>query len=82
MPLAGPVAVVHDPGLADSYLAELIRPARKALDFSPEPGNQRPERSPEPPPRAGWSTRPPTHHGRTAGPLTAEFPFARRRKGA
>jgi hypothetical protein len=47
-------------GLADSYRAELIRAARKGLDFSPGTGNQRRGPRPKPPPSAGWSTRPPT----------------------
>ena len=47
-------------GLADSYRAELIRAARKGLDFSPEPGNPRPGTRPNQTPSADWSTRQPT----------------------
>ena len=47
-------------GLADSYRAELIRAARKGLDFTPAPGNRRPGPRPNQPPSAGWSTPRPT----------------------
>lgn len=47
-------------GLADSYRAELIRAARKGLDFSPRPENRRAGTRPDPPPRAGWTTQLPT----------------------
>ena len=48
-------------GLADSYRAELIRAARKGLDFNPGTGEPASWATPRSlPPSAGWSTRPPT----------------------
>ena len=46
-------------GLADSYRAELIRAARKGLDFSPGRGSRRPGAHARLPPSAGWTTRRP-----------------------
>ena len=46
--------------LADSYRAELIRAARKGLDFTPGTGEPSSWATRTPPPSAGWSTRRPT----------------------
>ena len=47
-------------GLADSYRAELIRAARKGLDFSPGTGEPASWGHARLPPSAGWTTQRPT----------------------